>query len=328
MRGRRWRLAALVLLVWPALLPSGTPTRAETPLTQAVSPRLVEGTLPRPERGGLGLPGAPLWDHTAPDLEASLRRAIRELGFAHLVNDGRLAIALVDISAPLRPRVAALNGDHLLYAASLPKIAVLLATYQHAEDHGRPLDVKTRQDLLAMIRSSSNPAATRLMHRVTKPFIAEVLRAPRYALYDPAHGGGLWAGKDYAKQGLWRRDPIGSLSHAATAMQVARFFYLLDTDQLVTPAASREMKRVLGVTNLEHKFVLGLREVRPRARIYRKSGSWRSFHADGAIVERRDGARYIAVALAEHQRGSRMLPRIIVSLDRLIATPDQHAAAN
>jgi beta-lactamase class A len=53
--------------------------------------------------------------------------------------------------------------------------------------------------------------------------------SPRYRLYDPRHYGGLWVGKDYAKSGLWRRDPLHNLSHGATAMQVARFYYLLKT---------------------------------------------------------------------------------------------------
>lgn len=269
-----------------------------------------------------GLRGAPLWAYRSADLDERLRAAIKGIGLQPTVDAGRLAVALVDITDPQHPRVASIHGDKPIYAASLPKIGVLLATFQHAHDHQKPIDAATRRDLLAMIRSSSNAAATRLIHRVTKPYIAEVLRSPRYALYDPAHGGGLWVGKDYAKKGVWRRDPIANLSHAATAIQVARFYYLLDTEQLVSPAYSREMKVILGVTSLDHKFVLGLQKVRPWAGIFRKSGTWRDFHADGALVERRDGARYIAVALTQHPKGSKLLPRIIIELDRLIPRPE------
>lgn len=39
----------------------------------------------------------------------------------------------------------------------------------------------------------------------------------------------VWVGKDYAEQGTYQRDSLYNLSHGATAMQVVRFSYLLDT---------------------------------------------------------------------------------------------------
>ena len=112
-----------------------------------------------------------------------------------------------------------------------------------------------------MIRESSNEASTELMTRVGKEYIARVLLSPRYRLYDPRHNGGLWVGKDYASAGLWRRDPLHNLSHGATAMQVARFYYLLETGNLVTPEHSLMMKEILAHTALSHKFVASLRKM-------------------------------------------------------------------
>ena len=168
-----------------------------------------------------------------------------------------------------------------------------------------------------MIRESSNQAATEMMQRVGKEYIAHVLLSPRYRLYDPAHNGGLWVGKDYAKTGVWRRDPLHNLSHGATAMQVARFYYLLQTGNLVTPEYSREMKRILAEPAIEHKFVRALHRVNPDAELFRKSGTWGTFHSDSVLVER-DGHAYIAVALANGVRGETWLGEIIVALDRLI----------
>jgi beta-lactamase class A len=51
--------------------------------------------------------------------------------------------------------------------------------------------------------------------------------------------------------------------------------------------------------------------------MYRKSGSWRHWHADSAIVER-DGHRYIAVALANDNKGGHWLEQLIVAMDDLI----------
>jgi beta-lactamase class A len=168
-----------------------------------------------------------------------------------------------------------------------------------------------------MIRESSNEAATEMMQRVGKEYIAHVLLSPRYRLYDPARNGGLWVGKDYAKTGVWRRDPLHNLSHGATALQVARFYYLLQTGNLVTPEYSREMKRILAEPKIEHKFVRALHRVNPTAALFRKSGTWGTFHSDSVLVER-DGRAYIAVALANGAAGETWLGELIVRLDRLI----------
>jgi len=162
------------------------------------------------------------------------------------------------------------------------------------------------------------------MHKVGKEYIARVLLSPRYRLYDPKHNGGLWVGKDYAKAGLWRRDPLHNLSHGATAMQVARFYYLLVTENLVTPEHSRKMREILEGTELNHKFVRALRRIDPEAAISRKSGSWSTYHSDSVLVER-DGHRYIAVALCNNPTETRWLGRIVTALDSLVVN-DQSMA--
>ena len=158
-------------------------------------------------------------------------------------------------------------------------------------------------------------------------YIATVLRSPRYRLYDESRNGGLWIGKNYAQAGLWRRDPLHNLSHGATTMQVARFYYLLETGNLVSPEHSRRMKNILSQSEINHKFFRGIKEVYPYAAVYRKSGTWQHWHADSAIVEH-DGRRYIAVALAESPQGGEWLQRMIVAMDRLIfEAPAQQAVA-
>ncbi len=263
-------------------------------------------------------PRSTLWDWVAPELRDDLAHSLEAQGLGHALQRGELAVALVDVTRVDRPRVAEINGDRMFYAASLPKIAIMLAVFQKAAEGRLSIDAETRAQLARMIHRSSNADSTALMHKVGKPYIADVLLSPRYRLYDPDRNGGLWVGKDYASAGLWRRDPVANLSHAATAMQVARFYYLLQKGLLVTPQASGEMKALLGETDIHHKFVAGLEAVRPSAAVYRKSGTWRNFHADGALVERRDGSSYIAVALSTRAEGRDWFPRIIIAMDRLI----------
>ena len=262
---------------------------------------------------------ASLWDAADPDLQRRLERKLALLGLDRAIVEKRLGVALVDIAVIDRPRVAAVNGDEMMYAASLPKIAILLGAFERIHEGSLVLDTPTERELTGMIRDSSNTAASLMMDRVGTAYIAGVLQSPRYRLYDERRNGGLWVGKNYAQTGLWRRDPLHNLSHGATAMQVARFYYLLETGNLVSPEDSRKMKAILANSSLDHKFVRGLKERYPHAALYRKSGTWGRYHADSALVEH-DGRSYIAVALCESDRGPQWLHDIIVALDDIVVT--------
>jgi beta-lactamase class A len=260
---------------------------------------------------------APLWDYHDAALQKKVDRALADLGLDDEASKKQLSVALIDLSGSGVPRVASVNGDVMMYAASLPKIAVLLAAFEKIAQGKMTLDEATEYRLSRMIKESSNRYATEMMHQVGKEYIARVLLSPRYRLYDPEHNGGLWVGKDYAKAGLWRRDPLHNLSHGATAMQVARFYFLLVTDNLVTPEHSRKMREILADSELNHKFVRALRKIDPEAAISRKSGSWSTFHSDSVLVER-DGHHYIAVVLSNNADGSKWLGHIITKLDALL----------
>jgi beta-lactamase class A len=260
---------------------------------------------------------APLWRYGDPALQAGLDGAIRDLGLSEQVSKKRLSVVLVDVTDEDEIRVAALNGDEMMYAASLPKIAIMLAVFEKIRAGELKLTERLEHELELMIRYSSNTAATGLIRKVGKDYIASVMMAPRYRLYDPSRNGGLWVGKDYASSGLWRRDPIHNLSHGATAMQVARFYYLLETGRLVTPELSRKMKAILAESQVRSKFAKGIAESVPSARMYRKSGTWGTFHSDSALIEH-DGRRYIAAALTDSENGAEWLSRLIVSMDSVV----------
>jgi len=261
-----------------------------------------------------------LRDSVDPELQKRLEGSLPCMGLETAAEKENLCLALVDITDPETPHLAMINGDRMMYAASLPKIAILLGAFDRIEKGDMTLDAGTREELEQMIRYSSNHAATRMLNRVGKEYLADLLQSPRYRLYDPVWNGGLWVGKEYGKSPAWKRDPLHNLSHGATAFQVARYFYLLETGRLVSPEASREMKEILGDPAICHKFVKGLLKCQPLAKIYRKSGTWRQFHADAGIVEH-DGRRYIAVALADSNAGSRWLSNLIVVFDGLICQP-------
>jgi beta-lactamase class A len=252
-----------------------------------------------------------------PKLQKGLYRCLASLNLEKAVNSKSLSVVLVDITDPSSPRMAHVNPNEMMYAASLPKIAILLGAFERIAKGEMKLSAAIQKKLAMMIRNSSNHAATEILNRVGKAYLARLLQSPRYRLYDPKRNGGLWVGKEYSKSGAWKRDPLHNLSHGATALQVARFYYLLQTGRLVTPELSHQMKIILGNPAIEHKFVKGLKSVHPNSRIYRKSGTWRQYHSDSAIVEH-DGRRYIAVALAKSPQGGKWLSDLIVAMDELV----------
>ena len=124
-----------------------------------------------------------------PGLQAAVTDTIENLGLGSAIRRHQLAISLVDISDPYEPRVAALNGDQMMYAASLPKIGILLGAFVLV-DHGEmALDARTRNALTNMIRLSSNVDATRMLNRVGKRRLLDILRSERFRLYDPLING-------------------------------------------------------------------------------------------------------------------------------------------
>jgi len=250
-----------------------------------------------------------LWKSFDSSLQRQLDKTLTRLGLEKAVSNKKLSVALVDITRLNKPRVAAVNGDEMQYAASLPKIAILLGAFVEIEKGEMKLDTDTRESLTRMIRVSSNEDATHMLNRVGKQRLLGILQSRKFDLYDPKVNGGLWVGKEYGRSAAYQRDPLHNLSHGATAMQTARFYYLLETGRLVGPKLTREMKSMLGNPGIHHKFVKGLADY-PDAKIYRKSGSWRQWHADSAIVEA-EGHKYIIVALAEDPNGGAWLSRLI-----------------
>ncbi len=267
-----------------------------------------------------------LWESRDAGLQQELEQVLQQQGLWPAVRRHHLALVLADITDPEEPRVAEVNGNDMMYAASLPKIAILLGAFVEIQRGAMRLDGPTRAALTRMIRYSSNRDATLMLNRVGKARLAAILQSSPYHLYDPAVNGGLWVGKDYGRKPAWRRDPLHHLSHGATAMQVARFYYLLATDRLVSPDLSREMRQILSRPGIHHKFVKGLPQ-EPGTRLYRKSGTWKRWHADSVLVEKGD-RRYILVGLAEDRHGGQWLTRLARPLDRLVTpAPTRLASA-
>ena len=239
-----------------------------------------------------------------PALRQRLQTAICAQSLCPLLDADRLAIALV-IFDEKQTRLALLNGHHMMYAASLPKLAILLGVMVAAQRGEVVIDASLDEDIQNMIRVSCNECATRVMEKIGRQHLLEILRDPEYAFYDDTRSGGLWVGKDYADSKAFARDPIHHLSHGATAYQVARLYYRLDTGDLLDERYTGLMLAALSEPGIDHKFVAGLGKSEGM-KLWRKSGTWRNFHADSALVSN-GGQRFIMVALVEDPGGEAIL---------------------
>jgi beta-lactamase class A len=107
------------------------------------------------------------------------------------------------------------------------------------------------------------------------------------------------------------------LSHAATTLQVCNFYYLLTFGKLINNKRSAEMLGYLKDPALTHKFVNTLQQIAPNATIYRKSGSWKNYHADSVLVWGPD-RKYILVALVDNANGESIIRNLVKPLENVL----------
>lgn len=263
----------------------------------------------------------PLKTLVSSDLQRSLNKMVQSnFVWADLVKKKKMAVGLVDLNDPFNIRFASINGNHMMYAASLPKIALLLTAFD-AINKGELKKTKSLdRDLHEMISISSNEAATRVMDVLGYQKIESVLTDPEYQFYDEDNGGGLWVGKRYAKTGKRYGDPLNDISHGATADQVCRFYYQLAMGKLINYRRSKEMLEILGNVELHHKFIHSLDLIDPEseAKVYRKSGTWEIYHSDSMLVWGPEHRKYILVALVEDRRGEKILQNMVPKIEYLL----------
>jgi hypothetical protein len=156
-----------------------------------------------------------LWESLDPDFSQALETALKKEfqgEYRQAVESKKAAFVVVDITDVQHPKVAGVNPDVMLYAASMPKIGILLGAFVKIESGEMSLDDQTRDELTRMIRKSSNEAATAVLKRVGIENLADILQSEKYRLYDPKHNGGLWVGRDYSGGPVWKRDPLHNIS--------------------------------------------------------------------------------------------------------------------
>lgn len=251
-----------------------------------------------------------------PALQRHLEQIDTTLRAKHGMSPEQTAIGILDLRTK---RVAMTHPDLEYYGASVPKIGILLAYFQLHPEASTNLDAQTRHELGLMIKISSNEMASKFSHQLGLKNVQQVLDS--YHFYDASHGGGIWVGKHYGKDGERYGSPVADNSHAATVRQLLRYYLLLEQHKLVSPAASATMLEIFASPDIPHendKFVKGL--AGRNLQILRKSGTWEDWLHDTAVVSG-PGRHYVLVALTRHPRGDEYLVDLAPVVDDLMIHP-------
>ena len=252
-------------------------------------------------------------------LQAQLGLALKQHPlWQSLVNQQKMAVGLVDLSDPKKPRFAKVNGNVTMYAASLPKIVVLLAAYQGFKDGTLRETPRMRTELIEMIRRSDNFAASQVINRIGLRRIEAVILDPRYHFYDQKRGGGLWMGSDYCLHLERYPEPLKNLDHAASVNQVCRFYYLLAYGRLINRESSRQMLKIMAFPDLDDKFVRALGNSVSPLHMYRKSGEYGGSYSDSILVWNGARRRYILVAMVEDAQGETILRQLLPAMEQVL----------
>lgn len=245
----------------------------------------------------------PEWQRSVEAIDAALRAKWK------LPAEAR-AVGVLDLRTS---RLAWLRPDATTYAASIPKIGILLAWAEAHPERLRRLDPATRRELGEMIKRSSNELAPKFSRELGMARVQAVLNA--HGFYDAARGGGIWFGKHYGKDSERVRDPVGDHSHAANVRQLLRFYLLLEQGRLLSAEASAAMRDLFAAPELPHiedRFVKGL--AGRGLEIRRKSGWWEKWSHDSAAVSGA-GRHYLLVVLTEHPGGTEYLEEFAARID-------------
>ena len=250
---------------------------------------------------------------TEPALQASVEALDARLRAKFGMAANQTSVGVLDLKTL---RLALVRPDRIDYAASVPKIGILLAWFQLHPETATKLDPAMRHEFGLMIKASDNATAAKYSERLGLHTIQGILN--RQGLYDLEHGGGLWIGKHYGKSTERYGDPLTNDSHAATIRQLLRYYLWLEQDKLVSPAASATMRAIFASPDIAHiddKFVKGL--AGREAQLLRKSGGWEDWYLDSAIVSG-GGRHYLIAAMTHHPQGNAYLAEFAAAVDDLL----------
>ncbi|MDP3073713.1 MAG: serine hydrolase [Opitutaceae bacterium] len=267
-------------------------------------------------------------------LDALAQRAAADT-LAHFRTRGlkpeQLAITLVDLRDPSRPRCGSVGGDVLIYPASVIKLFYLAATHRWMED-GRIADTaEVRRAMRDMIVDSSNDATHYLIDLLTGTTSGPELPDAEIKLWFEKRNAvtNYFAALGYsgvlAHKKPWGDGPYGRESQAIrlfeprrnmlTTDATARLLTEIATGRCVSVARSAEMMALLTRdpqvqdADPDHQAKFTGPALPPGSRLWSKAGWTSQTRHDAAYIELPGGAKFVLVAFTTGHASEREIIR-------------------
>jgi beta-lactamase class A len=284
-----------------APMPASTSASTPAPTPEAKPPQATHKKSRKVPTSDLWLygktsgPPEELWGDNDPEMQAMVEKELAKIPLLSKANDdGRLSLAVVDITNPDAIRYTFIQPDHEVFTASLSKLAVLLGVISKIRASGHPEKLEElRPQLDQMIKMSSNEDAIALFKWAGHSAIRDALYA--HKLYDDDKGG-LW----WTLASAHKPEQLSHKEHLAicgTSRQVARYLLQMEQGRLVSPEDSRTIKDVTHNSSLVI-FSQGIKKAFPHIEYYGKPGIYGTTVAEGLLIESKN-VHYILVALTQ-----------------------------
>ena len=278
----------------------------------------------------------PLNPAASPRLQALVERAARStLASFHdqKLLETQLAVTLVDLRDPARPRQASFRGDAPIYPASVVKLFYLAAAHRWLEDGRLANTPELRRALHDMVVDSSNDAASYVVDVLTGTTSGPELSDDEIKTWFEKRNAvnRYFAALGYrginANKKPWGDGPYGRETQATrlfepkrnmlTTDATARLLTEIATGRCVSAARSAEMMQLLRRdaattdSNPDNQANFVGPTLPPGARLWSKAGWTSQTCHDATYIELPGGAKFVLVVFTTDHANEREILRTV-----------------
>jgi beta-lactamase class A len=277
------------------------------------------------------LAGEPL-SAASPVLQSLIERAAHNVLVqfaAQKLLPSQLAVTLIDLREPARPRSASVRGDALIYPASVIKLFYLAAAHRWMEDRRLADTPELRRALRDMIVDSSNDATHYVVDLLTGTTSGPELSDDEIKVWFERRNAvnRYFAALGYtgvnANKKPWGDGPYGRETQATKLFEPRRNMLTTDatgrllaeiaTGRCVSVARSTEMLKLLARDptakdpDPDHQAKFTGPVLPPGAKLWSKAGWTSQTRHDAAYIELPGGAKFVLVVFTTDHANERTI---------------------
>jgi len=245
----------------------------------------------------LAMPGAEARAGKPNPLEQRIQAEAQRVGGP----DVRIGVAAANLNSGER---LSIRGDESFPSASVMKLPILVELERQIAAGTIKWDDALRTDAAQMIAVSDNSAANRIVDKISMVAVNDQMRKL-----------GL-GGTRFLNTFTDSRSSTNPGQNATTPNNMERLLELIATDQMVSPAASAEMRGLLARNNDRSKLA---RLLPADARVAHKSGWYDGVANDvGIVTVDRVPTRWVIAVFSEHQPDAETGNQVVAAISKTV----------